>query len=254
MSDGSGLSADIQARVGTLNLELKLELAASSLLVLLGPNGAGKTSLLKLVLGLLPIARGTLRLGHTVLFDSATSTNVAIEQRRIGYLPQDYALFPHLTVRGNVQFALASGQPQLSAPLRREKVQAMLEELDLAGLAERQPGTLSGGERQRLALARAMCVQPRALLLDEPLAALDVHSRREVCQFLADYLRRLHIVTVVVTHDYADARRLAGQVAVLEQGRIIQSGTWDQLQARPASPFAREFFNLRPRCLDFEPL
>ncbi|WP_437735480.1 ABC transporter ATP-binding protein [Sorangium sp. So ce1335] len=224
---------------------MELETAGGTL-ALVGPNGSGKTSLLSLLLGVLPAERGRVEVGGAVLLDTEAGVDVPVEERGIGYVPQDYALFPHLSVRENVAFAVRSAASRRSVVGRAarvasaERVDAMLNELGIAALARRRTQALSGGEQQRVALARALSVSPRALLLDEPLAALDIHSRREVRTFLAGYLRALALPTIVVTHDAADARLLGHRVAVLEAGRVTQTGTWEELAARPASRFVEE--------------
>ncbi|WP_437757572.1 ATP-binding cassette domain-containing protein [Sorangium sp. So ce1389] len=233
------LRARVVARVGRLLLDAEIDTGGGTL-ALVGPNGAGKTSLLSVLLGVLPVERGRVEVGAAVLLDTAGGLDVPVEERRIGYVPQDYALFPHLSVRENVEFAVRSAAPRRGGAARAERVEAMLNELGIAAHAGRRTQALSGGEKQRVALARALSVSPRALLLDEPLAALDVHSRREVRAFLAGYLRALSIPTVVVTHDASDARLLGHRIAVLEAGRVTQTGTWDELAARPASRFVEE--------------
>ncbi|WP_438035201.1 ABC transporter ATP-binding protein [Sorangium sp. So ce204] len=234
------LRARVTARVGRLCIEADLDTGGGSL-VLVGPNGAGKTTLLSLLLGVFPVERGRVEVGEAVLLDTAAGIDVPVEQRGIGYVPQDYALFPHLSVRENVAFAVRSDPARRGRAAGAEVVDAMLADLGIAAHAHRRTQALSGGEKQRVALARALSVSPRALLLDEPLAALDVHSRRAVRAFLSDYLRTLAIPTVVVTHDATDARLLGDRIAVLEAGRVTQAGTWEELSARPASPFVEEF-------------
>ncbi|XXY46582.1 ABC transporter ATP-binding protein [Sorangium sp. So ce269] len=233
------LRARVVARVGRLLLDAELDTGGGTL-ALVGPNGAGKTSLLSVLLGVLPVERGRVEVGTAVLLDTASGRDVPVEERRIGYVPQDYALFPHLSVRENVAFAVRSAPPRRGGAAEAERVDAMLNELGIAAHAGRRTQALSGGEKQRVALARALSVSPRALLLDEPLAALDVHSRREVRAFLAGYLRALALPTIVVTHDASDARLLGHRIAVLEAGRVTQTGTWDELAARPASRFVEE--------------
>jgi molybdate transport system ATP-binding protein len=240
MSVASGLRVQVTARVGRVLLDVELEAGARPL-VIIGPNGAGKSSLLSAILGALAVERGRITVGDEVLLDTASHVDVPIELRRLGYLPQEYALFPHLSVRENVEFALASASPSQARPERKRRVEALLEELSLQPYAERSPRTLSGGEKQRVALARALAVAPRALLLDEPLSALDVHSRSEVRAFLAAYLEKLALPTIVVTHDAADARLLGKRIAVLEAGRLTQVGTWEELAAAPRSRFVEEF-------------
>lgn len=233
----------VTARVGRMLIDAELDTGPGTL-VLVGPNGAGKSSLLALALGVLPVEQGRISVGDSVLCDTARNINVPLEQRCVGYVPQDYALLPHLNVRENLEFALASASPRQSRSDRTLRIDSLLEELGLAALREQRTQTLSGGERQRVALARALCVAPRALLLDEPLAALDVHSRRKVRAFLASYLAQLTLPTIVVSHDAADARRLGQRIAVLEGGKITQTGTWDELSARPCSRFVEEL--IRP--------
>lgn len=239
------LHARLTARVGRMVIDAELDTGAGTL-VLVGPNGAGKSSLLALLLGALPPERGRVSVGDTVLTDTDSGVHVPIEQRRLGYVPQDYALFPHLSVRENVDFALASASPPPSRAERTQRVDTVLHDLGIASLASRRAPTLSGGEKQRVALARALSVQPRALLLDEPLAALDVHSRHEVRAFLAEYLRKLALPTVVVTHDAEDARALGQRIAVLEAGKVTQTGTWAELAGAPASRFVEEFVASAP--------
>ncbi|MCC6527825.1 MAG: ABC transporter ATP-binding protein, partial [Polyangiaceae bacterium] len=239
MSAAASLRARVTARVGRMVVDVALDTAPGTL-VLCGPNGAGKTSLLSLVLGVLRPDEGRVAVGDTVLFDDAARVDVPLEHRRLGYVPQDYGLFPHLTVRQNVAFALGSAPSELDRAARVRRVDVALGELGLEAYADRRPRTLSGGERQRVALARALSVRPRALLLDEPLAALDVHARREVRDFLAGYLERLALPTIVVTHDAVDARELGHRIAVLEAGTITQTGTWEELAQHPASRFVEE--------------
>jgi molybdate transport system ATP-binding protein len=234
------LRARVLAHVGRLRLDVELD-SAPGTLVVIGPNGAGKSSLLSLLLGARPIAQGCVQVGDSALFDSARGIDVPLEERRLGYVPQDYALFPHLRVRENLEFALFSalGRRERSAALAR--AQKLSDELGLTELQERYPRTLSGGEKQRVALARALCANPRALLFDEPLAALDVHARQEVRTFLASYLGELGLPALVVTHDAADARQLGHRIAVLEAGRVTQQGSWPELVRAPASRFVEHF-------------
>ncbi len=224
----------IAGAVGGFTLEVELDVREGPLVVV-GPNGAGKSTLLAMVLGLVRPTRGRIALAGEAVFDSERGLDVPVEQRRIGWVPQGAALFPHLDVRGNVTFAARSaGLPRDEAAASVERA---LVELHLARLASRRPATLSGGERQRVALARALASKPRALALDEPLASLDVDARTEVRGLLATTLTRLAIPALVVTHDPVDARALGGTIAVLEAGRVMQCGAWSELVARPATPF-----------------
>ena len=234
------LRARIRAGVGRLDIDVELDTQPGTL-VMVGPNGAGKTSLLSLILGALPIADGRVEVDGTALFDRASGLDLPVEQRRLGYVPQDYALFPHLTVRENIEFALFSALPGRERAALQPRIERLVRDLGLESLVERRPQTLSGGEQQRVALARALSVQPRALLFDEPLAALDVHARQEVRRFLADYLAELGLPTLVVTHDAVDAQVLGQTIAVLEAGHITQLGSWTDLSSSPASRFVEEF-------------
>lgn len=240
MTEGSGLRARLSARVGKLTIDVDLATGPGTL-VLVGPNGAGKTSLLSLLLGVLPVDRGTITVGGVVLLDSERRVSVPVEQRQLGYVPQDYGLFPHLTVAENIEFALSCMRPRLRRAERKHKLHTVLSELALGDHAARLPRALSGGEKQRVALARVMCLAPRALLLDEPMAALDVHSRREVARSLVSSLATMALPALVVTHDPDEARALGQRVAVLEAGRITQCGTWDELVAAPGSSFVERF-------------
>jgi len=237
------LRARLEGRVGPLPLHIELECGAGPLVVV-GPNGAGKTSLLLLLLGALRPERGRIELGERVLFDSASGVDVPLEARELGYVPQHYALFPQLSVRENIEFALTSSGLAGPRAAVQERARAALADLQLEALAGRRAAALSGGEKQRVALARALSVRPRALLLDEPLAAFDIAARRLTRAFLASYLGRLAIPTIIVTHDAADAHALGQQIVVLEAGRSVQSGSWAELAAQPASDFVREFLRV----------
>ncbi|HEY0467658.1 MAG TPA: ABC transporter ATP-binding protein, partial [Polyangiaceae bacterium] len=206
-----------------------------------GPNGAGKTTLLLMLLGVRRPRSGRIVVGGTTLLDTARRLEVPVESRRLGYVPQDYALFPHMTALANIEFALANGDSNQNAASRRLKALSLLSDFGLAELAQRRSTELSGGEKQRVALARALAPQPRALLLDEPLSALDASARKDVRSFLASHLKRLGLPALVVTHDPADARELGHRIAVLEAGSVVQVGTWAELCARPASPFVERF-------------
>jgi molybdate transport system ATP-binding protein len=245
VSASAAMRLSIKARVGRLVIDVELE-SGPGPLVVIGPNGAGKTSLLSLILGVLRVDCGYVEIGGTVVLDTSRSTDVPLEHRRIGYVPQDYALFPHRTARGNIEFAAGSAQPRARRVANLHRAEQLLAELGLLAQADQRVQTLSGGEKQRVALARALSVNPRALLLDEPLSALDFHSRRKVREFLASYLRRLAFPTLVVTHDPTDAQQLGQHIVVLEDGRITQIGSWEELAARPASKFVEQFVTTTP--------
>ena len=202
--------------------------------VRLGPSGCGKTTVLRVLAGLERPQRGHIRHGARAWFDSATGLFLAPERRDIGFLFQDYALFPHMTVAGNITFA-ARGMPQ-------DKVAARLGELvdvfGLRGLETRRPRELSGGQQQRVALARAVFRRPALLLLDEPLSALDATMREEVRNELRVLIEALDIPTYIVTHDRADALSLGDRTMLMEGGRIIQSGSTREVFGTPTSPTA----------------
>ncbi len=230
------LEVAVEARLGALEVAASFEVDAGGL-VLAGPNGAGKTTVLHLLLGLLHPRAGRIVLEGRVLFDAAARVDVPVEERGLGYVPQHYALFPHLTVAQNVAFGAGRGKAGAA-----QAVAAAMETFALGALASRRTDGLSGGERQRVALARALASQPRALLLDEPLAALDVAARAEVRRTLAEHLARLKLPALVVTHDPEDAAALGQRVAVLEGGKLTQYGTVAALAAAPASPFVARLF------------
>jgi molybdate transport system ATP-binding protein len=200
-------------------------------LALVGPSGAGKTTVLRVVAGLLRPQSGLVTLASTVLLDTERGIDVAPEHRRIGYLFQEYALFPHLDVAGNVRFGARE----------RAQVQPLLERFHIGHLARARVTELSGGERQRVALARALAREPALLLLDEPLSALDTHTKAGVRAELRELLHTLQLPTVLVTHDFEDAATLADRVGVISQGRILQLGTPTELMAVPTDSFVAGF-------------
>lgn len=230
-------SAHFQMRRGDLSLDLSLE-GPQGPLVLVGPNGSGKTSLLRLLAGVLSPQRGSLRVGQETWLDKERGLEIPCQRRRVGYVPQGYGLFPHMTALDNVAFGLSVGPGRLGRQARRQRALEMLEGLGCAHLAARRPSALSGGEAQRVALARALVVEPRLLLLDEPMAALDVGARRQVRSFLVEQLQGR--ASVVVTHDLRDVQALEAPICVLERGRVIQRGSLEALRAQPASPFVAE--------------
>ena len=221
----------LEVEVRAPRVEVSLRAGGEPLLVM-GPNGAGKTTLFRLILGILKPQGGRVALGGRALFDSAQGIDLPPEERQLGYVPQDYALFPHLDVAGNVAFGLRRDQ-------RATRLPRALEQLQIAHLAGRRVQTLSGGERQKVALARALAPQPQALLLDEPFAALDAQARRQLRGQLARQLAEWRLPTLVISHDPADAA-LGGRIVVLERGRIAQEGTLAGLREKPASDFVRE--------------
>jgi len=232
------LEAEVGLTLGRLQLEVELAVGTGELVVLLGPNGAGKTTLLRALAGLLALDRGRVVLDGAVLEDSAAGAWVPTERRPIGFVFQDYLLFPHLSALENVAFGLrARGLGRAEA---RRRAGAWLDRVGLAGHAGARPRALSGGQAQRVALARAMVSEPRLLLLDEPLAALDAATRAEVRRDLRRHLASFGGTRLLVTHDPLEAMALADRLVVLEHGRVTQSGRPAEVSQRPRSGYVAE--------------
>ena len=216
-------------RLALRSFELSLALDVERTVALVGPSGAGKSSVLRVIAGLARPEAGRVDLDGEVWVDVERRTFRPPEQRRVGLVFQEYALFPHLSVRQNVAFG------------GKGRADELLERFGLSHLAAARPGNLSGGERQRVALARALARDPGVLLLDEPLAALDAHTKASVRVELEELLRGLDLPTLIVTHDYEDAVALADTVGVLVEGRLRQLGSPAELVARPDDPFVASF-------------
>jgi molybdate transport system ATP-binding protein len=216
------LDIDVILARRAFDLSAGLRVGAETV-ALVGASGSGKTSLLRIVAGLERPRAGRVALGDEVWFDAARRIDWKPERRRVGYVPQDYGLFPHLSVAGNVRFAGRRPRPDL------------LERMGIAHLADARPAQLSGGERQRVALARALARDPHVLLLDEPFGALDAITRQRVRDELVDMLAVLRLPTLLVTHSFDDARALASRIGVLEDGRLSQLETPAALVAAPAT-------------------
>ena len=233
-----GLRADVEVRLGALDLKVVLAVAPGETVAVLGPNGAGKTTLLRALAGLHELDTGTVVLDGEVLEDTTGRRRVACERRPVGMVFQDNLLFPHLSAVDNVAFGLrARGVRRGEA---RRRAGEWLERLGLAALAEARPGRLSGGEAQRVALARALAVGPRLLLLDEPFAALDASTRSSVRRDLRAHLASCPGAALVVTHDAVEAAALADRLVVLEGGRVAQEGALAELTARPRSRYVAD--------------
>jgi molybdate transport system ATP-binding protein len=232
------LDADIQLRLSRLNLDAAFTVASGEVLALLGPNGSGKSTILRALVGLLPLAGGRVVLDGTVLEDPAQRVKIPPEKRPIGLMFQDYLLFPHLSAVENVAFGLrAKGTDKKAA---REKASQTMARLGLDGLAEARPGSMSGGQQQRVAMARALVTEPKLLLLDEPLAALDVSTKTDVRRLLRAVLGRSDAANVLVTHDLLDAVALGDRMVVIEDGGIVQTGTPAEVTARPRSRYVAD--------------
>jgi len=232
------LDVDIQLRLSRLTLDVAFTVAAGEVLALLGPNGSGKSTTLRALVGLLPLAGGRVVLDGTVLEDPDQRVKVPPEKRPIGLMFQDYLLFPHLTAVENVAFGLrARGIDKKAA---REKAAQTMARLGLDGLAEAKPGSMSGGQQQRVAMARALVTDPKLLLLDEPLAALDVSTKTDVRRLLREVLRQSHAANVLVTHDLLDAVALGDRMVVIQDGGIVQTGTPAEVTAQPRSRYVAD--------------
>ena len=217
--------------------DVNLEVRTGELLALLGPSGSGKTTLLRVIAGLETVDSGQ------VLFQGRDATGTHAKDRRVGFVFQHYALFRHMTVFENVAFGLRV-RPRSERPAEseiRRKVTELLELVQLDWLADRHPHQLSGGQRQRIALARALAVEPQVLLLDEPFGALDAKVRAELRRWLRRLHDEMHITSVFVTHDQDEALEVADRVVVMNEGRIVQVGTPEEVYDRPATPFVLRF-------------
>jgi molybdate transport system ATP-binding protein len=232
------LSLSVRYTVGDFSLDASLDLGAETL-ALVGSNGSGKSSLLLAILGLRNLERGRVALGGELLFDSETGCCVPTEERHLAYLPQDFGLFPFLSAQGNVEFAIACRPNRPQRRIRSKLALDYLDRVGIADLAARRPNQLSGGQRQRVALARALASEPRAMLLDEPTAALDIGARDAVRSLLRTSLQELAIPAIIVTHDFSDVLSLASRVAVMEAGRLVACVTVAEAQQSPPTAFVR---------------
>jgi len=230
------ITAAMRTRLREFTVDVDVRLDAETL-VIVGPSGCGKTTTLRMLAGLLNPDEGRIVLDGRTLFDSQNQVALAPERRNVGVVFQNYALFPHLSVAANVGYGLA----RVPKDERADRVARALQRVQISGLAHARPDALSGGEQQRVAVARALVTEPRLLLLDEPLSALDVQTRASLRRELATLLSQLAIPTIVVTHDLADAEVLADRIAVMDRGRIVQTGLPDDVVAEPVNAFIAEF-------------
>ena len=208
----------LRSSSGEMSLQVKCAVESGSLVTIYGPSGAGKTTLLRILAGLLTPDEGRIVVDGTVWLDTQQKVNLPPQQRNVGLVFQDYALFPTMTVRENLRFALAKGQDD-------RVVRELMEIVHLDALHDRKPDTLSGGQRQRVALARALVQRPHVLLLDEPLSALDPAMRTQLQQHLLQAHRTYGLTTLLVSHDPGEIIRLSDRMLVLEQGQLVRQGT-----------------------------
>ncbi|MEY2631503.1 MAG: hypothetical protein RIR00_157 [Pseudomonadota bacterium] len=216
---------------------INLDIPTGELVALLGPSGCGKTTLLRIIAGMETADAGD------ILFSGAEASHLHARERQVGFVFQHYALFRHMTVFENVAFGLRV-KPHKERPAEAEikrRVMALLSLVQLDWLADRYPSQLSGGQRQRIALARALAVEPKVLLLDEPFGALDTKVRKELRRWLRRLHDEMHISSVFVTHDQEEALEVADRVVVMNHGRIEQIGTPDEVYSNPATPFVYQF-------------
>jgi molybdate transport system ATP-binding protein len=236
------MRARVRTEVGNLHLDCDLAVEANMTVAVLGPNGAGKTALLRAIAGLIPIDDGRVEVDGTVFEDTAGGTSMTPEARSVGFVFQDHGLFPHLSVLDNISFGLrARGVDRRTA---NAKASEWLDRVELGGYAASRPSALSGGQSQRAALARVLVTEPRVLLLDEPLAAVDASGRLELRRALREHLSTFPGVRVLVTHDPLEAASLAERVVVLEAGRVTQEGPFAEVTARPRSPWVARMAGL----------
>jgi sulfate transport system ATP-binding protein len=230
---------DVSKRFGDFHAlrDVSLDIASGELLALLGPSGCGKTTLLRIIAGLETADAGS------ILFSGEDTTDVHVRERNVGFVFQHYALFRHMTVFENVAFGLRvkpRGQ-RPSEPQIKAKVTDLLKLVQLDWLADRFPSQLSGGQRQRIALARALAVEPKVLLLDEPFGALDAKVRKELRRWLRRLHDELHVTSIFVTHDQEEALEVADRVVLMNAGRVEQVGSPQEVWDHPASPFVYGF-------------
>ena len=226
-----GLSVKTVKQVNGFRLEVAWQIE-NELAVLFGYSGAGKSLTLQLIAGLLKPDAGRIAVNGQVLFDSLERINLPPQRRSLGYVFQDLALFPHMTVRQNIAYG-ATGLPRVA---RHQRVGEMLEIFHLEGLADKPPAEISGGQKQRVALARALIRRPQALLLDEPFSALDNPLRREMRQVLKQIHEEFTIPVILVTHDLLEAASLADTIFIYQGGKIVQSGSPQEIISRPLTP------------------
>jgi len=232
------LTAHVAVRIGTLDLDVAIDAAPGEIVAVLGPNGAGKSTFLRAVAGLVRLDAGRVELDEIVLEDAARGIQLPPEHRPIGVVFQDYLLFPHLSALENVAFGLRARG--VAAREARTRARSWLDRLGLGDHADAKPRALSGGQAQRVALARALAIDPRLLLLDEPLAALDASARGAVRRDLRRHLASFAGIRIVITHDPLEAVALADRLVILERGRVVQTGSPADVTQRPRSRYVAD--------------
>lgn len=232
-----GLHARVVVGRGeSFRVDLSLDIPDGTTVALLGPNGAGKSTVVAAIAGLLRLDSGRIELSGSVLDDPGEGRFVPAEERNIGVVFQDQALFPHLSITENIAFGLRSRG--LARQAGRERAREWIDRLDLGGLGQRRPGDLSGGQAQRVALARALVIEPDLLLLDEPLSAIDVGARSSMRRVLREHLGEFGGPRLLITHDPTEAFLLADEIVVIEDGAMTQGGTADEIRLRPRTTYA----------------
>lgn len=229
---------DVALRAFTLSVALDVE---QETLALVGPSGAGKTTVLRAIAGLIRPDRGRVALGDEAWFDRKQKVSLTPEERSVGLVFQEYALFPHLSVRDNIAFAERRRERRAA-----RRTDELLDRFRISHLAKARPGSLSGGERQRVALARALARDPGVLLLDEPLSALDAYTRAAVRAELSELLAELALPTILITHDFQDAAALAGRAGAIVDGQLRQLGSVAELAEQPADEFVAALTGAAP--------
>jgi len=236
-----GLQVGFQKRVNGFSLDIAWRIG-NELAVLFGFSGAGKSLTLQMIAGLMAPDRGSLRLDNVVYFDSSTGTDLPPQRRPFGYLFQDLALFPHMTVWQNILY----GGAFLPRQEKESRARELIREFKLAGLEDRYPREISGGQRQRVAFARALIRRPKLLLLDEPFSALDRPIRLEMRQFLRKVRDDFDIPTLLVTHDFEEALSIAERIIVYQEGTIVQIGSPEAVKDSPASRYVAQLVECNP--------
>ena len=214
--------------------DFSLNVAEGSLVALVGPSGCGKTTLLRAIAGFEQPTRGTITIRDAVVTDTATNTMVAPERRNVGMVFQDFALFPHISVAENVGYGVPGAN-------RVRRVEEVLELVGLSDHGDRFPHELSGGEQQRVALARALAPEPEVVLLDEPFSSLDAPQREKMRRELRKILKAARVTAILVTHDQAEALAIADEIAVMRDGRVLQTGEPDEVYGSPSTPWVAKF-------------